>query len=145
MLTARALIPELTELTIQIDRQKNKLKRLKKIEQKGYVRLDYRSKQIFDHIRFSSRNIFYMAVNEFKSYYPNLRDYHEVFRKLIHASGHIEFSKEQVIVYLYCPFFSGRVLRAVNEFVKYVNQNQPTMLDGTNRKITFFVNSKIAN
>jgi len=145
MVALRTLQPELQALTLQIDQLKKKLKRLKKIEKNGYVRLDYRKKQILDQIRFSSRNIFYLAVNEFKSYYPNLRDYHEVFRKLTHASGHIEFSKEHVIVDLYCPFFTDRVLRAVTEFVKNLNQKQPTMLDGTNRKITFFVNSKVAN
>ncbi len=145
MVALRRLQPELKALTSQIEHQRKKLKRLLKIETKGYVRLDYRSKQILDNLRFSCRNIFYRAVNEFKSFYPNLRDYHEVFRRLIQASGQIEFSKEQVLVALYCPFFSGRVLAAVTNFVENLNQLHPVMLDGSNRKIIFSVKSKVAN
>ena len=145
MLTLRALQPKLKDLISQIKQQQKKIKRLEKIENKGYVQLDYRKKQIFDHIRFTARNIFYKAVTEFKMHYTNLRDLHVVFRKLVRSNGYIQFEKEQVIVTLHCPFFRGRVLDAVNNFLEKLNQKEPTILDGSNRKISFFVKSEVAN
>jgi hypothetical protein len=58
LVALRVLQPELKALNLQIDHLKKKLKRLKKIDKNGYVRLDYRNKQLFDQFRFSYRNIF---------------------------------------------------------------------------------------
>jgi hypothetical protein len=56
--------PIFKELTQQISQLEKKIKRLERIEAKGYERLDYRKKQIFDHLRFTARNIFYNAIAE---------------------------------------------------------------------------------
>lgn len=145
MVTLRALQPKLKDLTSQIKQLEKKIKRLEKIEKKGYVQLDYRKKQIFDLIRFTARNIFYKAVSEFRMYYTNLRDLHVVFWKLIRSNGYIQFEKEKVIVTLHCPFFRGRVLVAVKNFLEKLNQKESIILDGSNRKIVFFVKSEVAN
>lgn len=141
----RDLQPVIEELSTQNKQLERKIKRLEKIEEKGYVKLDYRKKQIFDHLRVTARNIFYTAIEEFKEHYTNLRDLHVVFWKLVRSSGIIQFEKEQIIVTLNCPFFEGKVLKAVTRFLQNLNDREPIFLDGTKRKIYFRVNSEIAN
>jgi hypothetical protein len=141
MQTLQALQPKLQELSLQINQLEKKIKRLEKIEAKGYVRLDYRKKQIFDHLRFTARNIFYNAIAEFRTYYPNLRDLHVVFWKLVRSSGYMKNHKGKIIVTLICPFFEGRVRRAVECFLEALNAKEPVLLDGTRRQIVFRLES----
>lgn len=140
-----ALKPQLAELSVQINQLNQKIERLTRIDQKGYLRLDYRKKLIFDHVRFSARNIFYTAIARFKDHYPNLRDVHVVFWKLIRASGFVRFDKTTVTVTLICPFFEGRTLQAVENFLQTLNDSEPILLDGSGRKIRFDVNAIVAN
>jgi hypothetical protein len=141
MRALQTLQPKLQELSQQISQLEKKIKRLEKIEAKGYVRLDYRKKQIFDHLRFTARNIFYNAIAEFRTYYTNLRDLHVVFWKLIRSSGYIKNGKGKIIVTLICPFFEGRVRQAVARFLEALNAKEPVLLDGSNRKIVFQLES----
>lgn len=136
-----AIKPQLQVLSKKITQLEKKIKRIEKIEERGYVKLDYRKKQIFDHIRFTARNIFYNAIAEFREHYPNLRDLHVVFWKLIRSSGLIKYDKEQITVTLNCPFFEGKVYEAVQSFLETLNENEPVLLDGSNRKIVFCINS----
>jgi hypothetical protein len=137
MQALQALQPKLQELSLQISRLEKKIKRLEKIEAKGYVRLDYRKKQLFDHLRFTARNIFYNAIAEFRTYYTNLRDLHVVFWKLVRSSGYIKIAKGKIIVTLICPFFEGRVRRALERFLEALNAKEPVLLDGSRRQIVF--------
>jgi hypothetical protein len=141
----RELQAGIEEVSAQSKQLEKKIKRLQKIEEKGYIKLDYRKKQIFDHLRFTARNIFYTAIEEFKEHYTNLRDVHTVFWKLVRSSGFIQYEKEQIIVTLNCPFFDGKVLEAVESFLESLNEKQPVFLDGMGRKIYFRVNSEVAN
>lgn len=141
MQTLQALQPKLQELSRQINQLEKKIKRLEKIEAKGYVRLDYRKKQLFDHLRFTARNIFYNAIAEFRTHYPNLRDLHVVFWKLVRSSGYIKNDKEKIIVTLICPFFEGRVRRAVERFLEALNAKEPVLLDSSRRPIVFRLES----
>jgi hypothetical protein len=141
MQALQALQPKLQELSLQINQLEKKIKRLEKIEAKGYVRLDYRKKQLFDHLRFTARNIFYNAIAEFRTYYPNLRDLHVVFWKLVRSSGYIKSHKGKIIVTLICPFFEGRVRRAVGRFLEALNAKEPVLLDGSRRQIVFRLES----
>ena len=133
----RARQPRLQELSHQISGLEKTIKRLEKIEAKGYVRLDYRKKQIFDHLRFTARNIFYNAIAEFRTCYTNLRDLHVVFWKLVRSSGYIKDDNGKIIVTLICPFFRGRVRQAVENFLEKLNAKEPVLLDGSQRKIVF--------
>jgi hypothetical protein len=133
----RALQPKLQELAQQISQLEKKIKRLEKIEAKGYERLDYRKKQIFDHLRFTARNIFYNAIAEFRKHYTNLRDLHVVFWKLIRSSGYIKSGKGKITVTLICPFFKGGVRQAVESFLEKLNAKEPILLDGSRRKIVY--------
>jgi len=137
----QVLQPKLQELSQQISQLGKKIKRLEKIEAKGYVRLDYRKKQLFDHLRFTARNIFYNAVAEFRTHYPNLRDLHVVFWKLVRSSGYIKTDHGQIIVTLICPFFEGRVRQAVERFLEALNAKEPILLDGSRRQIVFHLES----
>ena len=141
MLQLRAFQPKVQQLQAQLGQQENKIKRLQKIENKGYVKLDYRKKQIFDHVRFAARNVFYNAIAEFRQHYCNLRDLHVVFWKLVRSPGYIQYEKEQINVTLYCPIFKGSVLAAVETFLEKLNENKPVLLDGSNRKIVFYIKS----
>jgi hypothetical protein len=141
MLQLRAFQPTVQQLQAQLVQQEKKIKRLQKIENKGYVKLDYRKKQIFDHVRFAARNVFYNAIAEFRQHYCNLRDLHVVFWKLVRSPGYIQYEKEQINVTLYCPIFKGRVLEAVESFLEKLNENKPVLLDGSNRKIVFYLKS----
>lgn len=133
----QALQPKLQALSQQISPLEKTIKRLKKIEAKGYVQLDYRKKQLFDHLRFTARNIFYNAVAEFRRHYTNLRDLHVVFWKLVRSSGYIKTAKGKIIVTLICPFFEGRVRQAVQSFLETLNVKEPVLLDGSQRQIVF--------
>jgi hypothetical protein len=96
-------------------------------------------------VRFTARNIFYKAVADFRNYYTNLRNLQEVFRCLVRTSGFIRIEKEQIVVILNGSMFQGKVLNAVREFLVNFNQKNPILLDGSHRKIVFFVKTKIAN
>ena len=137
MQALRALQPKLQELAQQISQLEKKIKRLEKIEAKGYERLDYRKKQIFDHLRFTARNIFYNAIAEFRKHYTNLRDLHVVFWKLIRSSGYIKSDDGKIMVTLICPFFKGGVRQAVESFLEKLNAKEPILLDGSRRKIVY--------
>ncbi len=141
MITLRALQSKLRQLQAQITQQQKKIKRLEKIEKKGYVKLDYRKKQILDHIKFTTRNIFYDAISDFKFHYSNLRDLHVVFWKLVRSPGSIKYDKEQISVTLYCPFFKGRSLDAVQKFIEMLNNKKTMLLDNSNRNIVFHIKS----
>lgn len=141
MITLRALQSKLRYLQAQITQQQKKIKRLEKIEKKGYVKLDYRKKQILDHIKFTARNIFYDAISDFKFHYNNLRDLHVVFWKLVRSPGFITYDKEQISVTLYCPFFNGRSLNAVQKFIEMLNNKKTMLLDNSNRNIVFYIKS----
>lgn len=145
VLKLQQLRPAIKELSIQSKQLEKKIERQEKIDAKGYVKLDYRKKQIFDHLRFTARNVFYTAIEEFKEHYTNLRDLHVVFWKLVRSSGFIQYDKHQITVTLNCPFFEGAVLKAVQEFLASLNDKGPVLLDGTGRKIHFRVNSELAN
>lgn len=136
---------QLKELNAQISQLIKKIRRLEKIEKKGYCKLDLRKKMLYDQVRFTARNIFYKAVADFRNYYTNLRNLHEVFRCLVRTSGFIRIEKEQIVVILNGFMFQGKVLNDVREFLVNFNQKNPILLDGSHRKIVFFVKTKIAN
>ncbi len=92
-----------------------------------------------------ARNIFYDAIVEFRKYYTNLRDLHVVFRKLICSAGIIEENSDMITITLLCPYFEGKILRAVQQFLAILNQQHPIFLDGSNRKLTFQVTSKVGS
>ena len=141
MLELRALKPQLQKLSGKCQQIEKKIQRLERIEAKGYRQLDYRKKAIFDHLRFTARNIFYTAITDFKEHYTNLRDLHVVFWKLVRSVGYIKYGKQRIVVTLYCPFFEGKVQQAVKDFLQKLNEKEPILLDGTKRKIVFRVNS----
>jgi hypothetical protein len=135
---------QLKKIQKLLTKEKNKLKRLKKIETNEYYRLDLRKKQIFDQLRLIARNIFYRAIDEFQAFYPNLRDLHQVFRDLTRSPGFIDFEKNQVVVQLVCNF-TGRALKAVEKFCQALNAKSVKFIDGSDRPIIFKVHSKLAN
>jgi len=122
----------------RINKKQKALKRKKRIENNGYVRLDLRKKQILDQLKIVARNIFYNAIKEFKMFYGNLRDLHVVLRQLSQSPGVIYFQDEKVQVYLYTSF-SGKALNDVKLFLEYLNQKPIKMIDGTNRAIKFYL------
>lgn len=136
---------QLKELNVYISQLIKKIRRLEKIEKKGYRQLDLRKKMLYDEVRFTARNIFYKAIADFRNHYTNLRDLHEVFRNLVQTSGFIQIEKEQIVVTLNGSMFQGKVLNAVREFLVNLNQKKPVLLDGSHRKIVFFVKTKVAN
>lgn len=141
----RSMQPQIQQLQIQIPQEEKKLKRLEKIEAKGYIQLDYRQKLLLDHVKFMARNIFYDAIAEFRKYYTNLRDLHVVFRKLICSAGIVEENSNMITITLLCPYFEGKTLSAVQQFLEILNQQHPIFLDGSNRKLTFQVTSKVCS
>jgi hypothetical protein len=141
----RSMQPQIQQLQIQIPQQEKKLKRLEKIEARGYIQLDYRQKLLLDHVKFMARNIFYDAITEFKKYYTNLRDLHVVLRKLICSAGIVKENNDMITITLLCPYFEGKTLSAVQQFLEILNQQHPIFLDGSNRKLVFQVTSKVGS
>ena len=133
--------PQLEHLQALIPKEEKKMKRLEKIEAKGYIQLDYRRKLVLDHVKFMARNSFYDAIMEFRKYYTNLRDLHVVFRKLICSAGIIEENDDSLTVTLICPYFEGRALEAIKYFLEALNKQKPILLDGSKRKLMFDVSS----
>ena len=134
--TLQTLQAKLQKLPQQITQLEKQINRLEKIEAAGYVQLDYRKKQIFDHLRFTARNIFYNAVAEFRTVYTNLRDLHVVFWKLVQSPGYIKAENKQIVVTLICPF-DGKVRQAIQQFLAKLNTREPILLDGSKRQIFF--------
>ena len=135
---------QLKKMKTVLTKEQKKLKRLKKMEIKGYYRLDLRKKQIFDQLRLIARNTFYRSIDEFQVFYPNLRNLHQVFRDLTRSPGLINFEKNQVVVQLICNF-TGRALQAAEHFCQALNAKPVKFIDGSDRPIVFKIHSKLAN
>ncbi len=131
--------PQLEHLQAIIPQEEKKLKRLERIEVKGYIQLDYRQKTVLDHIKFMARNCFYDAITEFRKYYTNLRDMHVVMRKLVCSAGIIEENGDTLTVKIIAPYFERNVLDAIKQFLENLNKQEPILLDGTKRKLFFSI------
>ena len=65
--------------------------RLERVIAEGHVRLDTSRKAFMDAIRIACCNIFLAAIDQFRRFYDNRRDDHDILRALTRAPGLIDF------------------------------------------------------
>jgi hypothetical protein len=117
--------------------------RLEVLIQQQTVRLDTRNKRLLDSLRLIARNVFYQALQPFKTAYNNYRDDHELFRNLTQADGVLVESPDRVEAYLlptvnYPPSIEKIVIGLLAEF----NAKDPKIPDGSGRHLRLHLGQK---
>ncbi|NQU34123.1 MAG: hypothetical protein HQ521_12895 [Bacteroidetes bacterium] len=130
----------------EISQEKKKVSRLETLIAEQYYRLDTRNKALLDVIKIIARNMFYRLLEPFKESYNNYRDDHVLFRNITRSAG-ILVNNDDSITVLLLPTISyeTKVRQIVESFLDVVNQTNPVLLDGSNRKIVFKLNQKSNN
>lgn len=121
-----------------------KVSKLEDLIEQEYQILETNTKTLMDIIKIIARNIFYLTIQGFKDRYDNYRDDHVLFRALSMANGIIKVVDAEEIITLY-PIneFTPKVKRIIRQTLEEINAMKPTMLNGSNRKITLKLCDKI--
>ena len=97
-----------------------------------------------DSLRVIARNAFYEVLAPFKKAYNNYRDDHDQFRQLTQASGVLEVRADQIVVHLLPRLtYSPQLRRIISEMLDRLNEQQPLLPDGSGRRLTFRLASRM--
>ena len=135
---------QVVELNLKIQKTQKEVSRSEQLIQDNYLRLNTANKQIMDALKLIARNAFYRAFQPFKKLYDNFRDDHDLFRNLICSDGLLIQQNKQAVDVLLFPeaHYPPALKQIVTELLEQINQSQPVMPDGSNRKIRFSLGQK---
>jgi hypothetical protein len=140
------LTTRLKMLKEEISEEQKEVSRLETLIAEQYCRLDTRGKELLDVIKIIARNMFYQLLEPFKVSYNNYRDDHVVFRNMTRSAGILVNNDDSIMVSLMPTIaYEPKVYQIVNSFLDFVNQTNPVLPDGSNRKITFNLHQKTNN
>jgi hypothetical protein len=91
---------QIQQVQVQLQTLSRTESRLLMVIEEEYVRPEMTRKSLVDAVRITSRNVFCEALREFRPYYGNLRDDHQILRALTRSSGMIIPSGNRIDVYL---------------------------------------------
>jgi hypothetical protein len=129
---------KLAALEVQIAKTEKEVSRLTLLVAQNKVRLDSRNKRLMDVLKVVARNSFYKALAPFKQDYDNYRDDHDHFRQLTRCGGVLEPGKSHVTAHLLPRVnYSKKLRRIVERYLEQVNQSEPKMPDGSERRLIF--------
>ena len=104
------------------------------------VRLNTTCKSFMDNLKIIARNMFYKMFQPFKKSYNNFRDDHVIFRNLINSHGLASFGENCVDIILFPTMrYQPKIRRIVEEQLHTINDTNPIMPDGSNRRIFFSI------
>ncbi len=107
-------------------------------------KLDNNTKYFHDVIKITGRNIFYLTFSEFRQKYDNYKDNLIIFQQLIRANGVIKFIDGQITFDLYPEMgLTPKIKKAFSEVIEKINQKQPELPDGSQKKIQLNLAEKI--
>ena len=142
----RKLTLRLETLKEEISQEKKTVSRLETLVEEQYCRLDTNGKALLDVIKLIARNMFYQLLAPFKESYNNYRDDHVVFRNMTRSAGVLVNNGDSITVLLMPTLsYESKVHKIVESFLDIVNQANPVLPDGSNRKIIFQLNQKSNN
>ena len=136
---------KIKNLTFKLSEMKKKTKEISTEESKldalirdGIKKLKTNKKALMDVVKIIARNIFYKSIESFKNLYNNYRDDHVIYRNLTQADGCINYGEYIVEVILFPTVqYAPKTRDIIDEYLLQVNNLQPIMPDGSNRKILF--------
>ena len=129
---------KLAALEVQIAKTEKEVSRLTLLVAQNKVRLDSRNKRLMDVLKVIARNSFYKAMAPFKQDYDNYRDDHDHFRQLTRCGGVLEPGTSYVTAHLLPRVnYSKKLRRIVERYLEQVNQSEPKMPDGSERRLIF--------
>ncbi len=146
---------ELEEDKVKLDRElrgkeeeRSKLeKKVSKIDElikEKKQKLDTNTKYFHDVIKIIGRNIFYLTFSGFRQNYDDYRDDLIIFQQLIRANGVIKFIDGQITFDLYPEMgLTPKIKKAFSAVIEEINQKQPELPDGSQRKIQLNLAEKI--
>jgi len=140
------LTTRLATLKTEISHEQKEVSRLDMLVSEQYCRLDTRGKELMDIIKIIARNMFYQLLEPFKTSYNNYRDDHVVFRNMTRSAGILVNHEDSIVVSLMPTIaYEPKTYKIVSSFFDFVNQTNPVLPDGSNRKITFTLHQKTNN
>jgi hypothetical protein len=129
---------KLAALEVQIAKTEKEVSRLTLLAAQNKVRLDSRNKRLMDVLKVIARNSFYKALAPFKQDYDNYRDDHDHFRQLTRCGGVLEPGTSHVTAHLLPRVnYSKKLRKIVERYLEQVNQSEPKMPDGSERRLIF--------
>ncbi|MEA3451324.1 MAG: hypothetical protein U9Q83_05410, partial [Bacteroidota bacterium] len=141
---------KIKELTLRLEKTKAEMKyeakeesRLQRLVEDHFFRLNTSGKALMDYIKLIARNMFYQLLEPFKESYNNYRDDHALFRNITRSSGILINDADSITVLLMpTASYETKVEKIVESFLDFVNQTNPVLPDGSERKITFKLGQK---
>jgi len=138
-----ALTKELAQAQQDQAKTQKEVSRLEVLIEQQMVRLDTRNKRLLDSLKLIARNVFYQALQPFKSAYNNYRDDHELFRNLTQADGVLAESADQVEAYLLPTVnYPPALEKIVSGLLTQINGKDPKMPDGSGRRLRLHLGQK---
>jgi len=138
-----ALTKDLAQAEQDQAQTQKEVSRLEVLIQQQMVRLDTRNKRLLDSLKLIARNVFYQALEPFKTAYDNYRDDHELFRNLTQADGVLAESADQVDAYLLPTVnYPPTIEKIVGELLRQINGKDPRMPDGSGRRLRLHLGQK---
>jgi hypothetical protein len=129
---------KLAVLEVQMAKTQKEVSRLAQLIAQNKVRLDSRNKRLMDVLKVIARNSFYRALAPFKRDYNNYRDDHDHFRQLTRCGGVLEPGTTHVTAHLLPRVnYPKKLRRIVERYLEQVNQSEPKMPDGSERRLIF--------
>ncbi|MDA3833993.1 MAG: hypothetical protein PF495_11405 [Spirochaetales bacterium] len=133
---------QLTEMTLNIQANRDKVSRLEELIANEFSRLDTRRKSLMDVIKITARNMFYIRLSPFRKLYDNLRDDHVILRNLSRSVGFVLFGSQIVEVTLLPTMHYPPALRIhIQLFLDQLNAEKPLMPDESGRVVVLKLNA----
>lgn len=127
---------QLTNITIDIQANRDHVSRLEELIANEFSRLDTRRKSLMDVIKITARNMFYTRLSPFRKLYDNLRDDHVILRNLSRSVGFVLFGRQTVEVILFPTMHYAPALRIhIQRFLDQLNAEKPLMPDDSGRVV----------
>jgi hypothetical protein len=128
---------QLRESQAARDELAKEVSRLDQLEGQDKVRLETGPKSLLDGIRIIARNSFYRLLEPFKKAYDNYRDDHDYFRYLTQSGGLLTWTGTEMEVHLTPQVnYQPKLKELLQTVLKEYNQQEPTMPDGSGRKLS---------
>lgn len=133
---------QLTEITIEIQANRDKVSRLEELIDNEFSRLDTRRKSLMDVIKITARNMFYTRLYPFRKLYDNLRDDHVILRNLSRSVGFVLLGSQTVEVTLLPTMQYPAAIRIhIQRFLDQLNAEKPLMPDDSGRVVVLKLNA----
>ncbi len=133
---------QLTEITTEIQANRDKVSRLEELIDNEFSRLNTRRKSLMDVIKITARNMFYTRLYRFRKLYDNFRDDHVILRNLSRSVGFVLFGSQTVEVTLLPTMQYPAAIRIhIQRFLDQLNAEKPLMPDDSGRVVVLKLNA----